>query len=67
MKEEFKNGIFSHIEDKGNAEPFKVHSIDELMNMMMTIGKHKNSLAEMLMEINMILNSIEEKYKDATL
>jgi hypothetical protein len=64
MKEEFKNGIFAHMEAKGNAEPFKVHTIDELMNMMMTIGETKNSLAEMLLEIRRKLNSIEYNETD---
>jgi hypothetical protein len=58
MKQEDNDGIFAYIESKGTAEPFKVHSIEDLMDMMMSMGQPKNHLSEMLMEINFLLNKV---------
>ena len=52
------DGFFAYMESQGALEPFEVHSIEDLMNMMMSMGQPKNSLAEMLMEINWLLNQV---------
>ena len=52
------DGLFAYMESSYPLEPFEFHSIDDLMDMMMSIGQPKNSLAEMLMEINWLLNQV---------
>jgi hypothetical protein len=58
MADKESDGIFAYMKSQGALEPFKVHSIEDLMDMMMSVGKPKNHLSEMLMEINWLLNRV---------
>jgi hypothetical protein len=54
-EEEEEEGFLAHIESKGNAEPFKVLSVDELMELMMSI---KSSQPDLSNQISKLLKQI---------
>jgi hypothetical protein len=49
------DGFLSHLESKGTAEPFRVFSVDELMELMLLMD---SSPPDLLEHISQLLNRI---------
>jgi hypothetical protein len=55
MKEKDNDGLLAYIESQGSAEPFKILSVDELMELIMLIDSSPPDLSQ---QISKLLNRI---------